>query len=41
MDNVGEAKETDVHTSSERSESQDKSSGSFGSEADEDASSSN
>ncbi|KAI5441362.1 hypothetical protein KIW84_010721 [Lathyrus oleraceus] len=39
-DNIGQAKETKAHTSSERSESQDKSSGSSGSEADEDASSS-
>jgi hypothetical protein len=40
MDNVGEAKETDAHTSSERSESQDQSSDSSGSEGDEDATSS-
>ena len=39
-DNVGQAKETEAHTSSEWSESQDKSSGNSGSEADEDASSS-
>ena len=39
IDNVGEAKETDAHTSSERCESQDQSSGSSGSEGDEDATS--
>jgi hypothetical protein len=39
-DNVGQAKEKEAQTSSERSESQDESSGSSGFEADEDASSS-
>ena len=40
MDKVGEAKETDAHTLSERSNSQDQSSGSSGSEGEEDATSS-
>jgi len=40
MDNVGEAKETDAHTSSERSNSQDQSSGSSDSEGEDDATSS-
>jgi hypothetical protein len=40
MYNVGEAKETDANTSSERSDSQDNSSGSSESEGEEDATSS-